>query len=494
MARRDIHAEITETILEQLRQGIRPWMKPWGAGAGAVECAGMPLRVTGAPYGGINVLVLWSAAAAKGYQAPTWMTFRQAVDHGGMVRKGERGEKVVFASRFTKKELDPNTGVAKETEIAFHKTYTVFNVGQIDGLDERWYRTHAEIGTINPDRRIEKVERYFRALDIDLRHGGDDAYYVLRDDYIQMPPFGLFHDAEGYYSTLAHESVHWTRHESRLDRRFRSKSAQDSYAKEELVAEIGSAFLAAELGFTPCVREDHANYIGAWLRVLGSDPRAIFTAASQASKAVNWIHKHAQVETLGIDATIGETAMVVPAVVVVDSAESGPVRGVAPGAVQGELFRDGPTDDAYLVAAKEGSIREAKVLGFDLEPPTDEDIQYAVEVYGHYLNAELIAAQVARRVVSDVEAFRTRAPVGGNDASWRRQAAVLLADVDRIDLATPGVRGAIEAAVAVSGAGRGRAVDAVAYLDTFKTETRRWLNAGSESELHRHRVGGGVSM
>ena len=391
--------------------------------------------------------------------------------------KGGRGEKVVYASKFTKKTVDRDTGLEVDRDMAFHRTYTVFNVEQIDGLDERWYRTSAEIRPINPDQRVEKVDRYFRALDIDIRHGGDDAYYVLREDYIQMPPFGLFHDAESYYSTLAHESVHWTRHADRLDRSFRSRSAQDSYAKEELVAEIGSAFLAAELGFTPCVREDHANYIGAWLRVLGSDPRAIFTAASQASRAVNWLHKHARVETLDLDAAIGETAAVVSAVAAANSAAGEQVRGFPPGAVQGELFRDGPVDDAYLVAAEEGALREARVLGFDLEPPTDEDIRYAEEVYGHNLDAGLVAAQVARRFVSEAEAFRRRAAGSGGAGSWGREASRLLAEAGRIDLATPGVNAAVAAQVAVCGRGRGHATDAEAYLTAFRAEVQGHLRS-----------------
>ena len=466
--RRDIHAEITETILVQLRQGIRPWMKPWGDGeTGDHEGAGLPLRVTGTPYGGINVLVLWSASAAKGYKSPTWMTFKQAVDLGGGVRKGEKGEKVVYASKFTKKTVDRDTGLEVERDLAFHRTYTVFNVEQIDGLEERWYRTSAEVRPINPDQRVEKVDRYFRALNIDIRHGGDDAYYVLPDDYIQMPPFGLFHDAEGYYSTLAHESVHWTRHGSRLDRRFRSKSGQDSYAKEELVAEIGSAFLAAELGFTPCVREDHANYIRAWLRVLGSDSRAIFTAASHASKAVNWLRSHAQAQGLVLDAPIAEVAIVAPVSAVAEAGSENrpavepkprPVPGIAPGAVQGELFRDTPATDANLIAARDARVFAAAAC-----------------------------------------AFQGRGSDGADNAAWRQEARRLLAAAGQIDLETPGVRAAVEATLAVSGGGRGAAADAGAFLSGFRADLQRRIEPGFGAEDQRSAPRaemrhGGVSM
>ena len=142
----------------------------------------------------------------------------------------------------------------------------MFNVEQIDGLDQRWHRTYAEFHPVNRDRRSADLDGFFHDLGIDVRHGGDEAYYVLSDDYIQMPAFELFHDGEAYYTTLAHESVHWTRHASRLNRTFRG-SYQVPYAKEELVAEIGSAFLSAELGIAPAIREDHADYIGAWLRI-----------------------------------------------------------------------------------------------------------------------------------------------------------------------------------------------------------------------------------
>ena len=189
---------------------------------------------------------------------------------------------------YTRKTRDPETGEENVRRQGFHKTFTVFNVEQIDGLDQRWHRTYAEFHPVNRDRRSADLDGFFHDLGIDVRHGGDEAYYVLSDDYIQMPAFELFHDSQAYYTTLAHESVHWTRHASRLNRTFRG-SYQVPYANEELVAEIGSAFLSAELGIAPAIREDHADYIGAWLRILEDDNKAIFRAASHASKAVNWL-------------------------------------------------------------------------------------------------------------------------------------------------------------------------------------------------------------
>ena len=275
--------------MAQLRDGIRPWMRPWESGVdGDFQGAGLPLRDTGQPYSGINVIVLWAAAASAGYMKPTWMTFNQAKRHGGRVRKGEKGQLVVYADHYTRKTRDPETGEENVRRQGFHKMFTVFNVEQIEGLDQRWHRSYVELHPVNRDRRSANLDGFFQNLGIDVRHGGDEAYYVLGDDYIQMPPFELFHDGEAYYTTLAHESIHWTRHTNRLNRSFRG-GYQVPYAKEELVAEIGSAFLSAELGIAPAIREDHADYLGAWLRILEDDDKAIFRAASHATKAVNWL-------------------------------------------------------------------------------------------------------------------------------------------------------------------------------------------------------------
>ena len=422
--RRDIHAEVTETIRAQLQNGIRPWMRPWEGGSeGAHQGAGLPLRDTGDHYNGINVLVLWSAAAAAGYTRPTWMTFNQAKRHGGRVRKGEKGQQVVYGDRVQKVERDPETGDEQRRGYGFLKTFTVFNVEQIDGLDERWHRTYAEIHPVNRDERREGLDGFFRALGIDIRHGGDEAYYVLADDYIQMPRYEFFHDSEAYYTTLAHESIHWTRHASRLDRKFRG-SYQVPYAKEELVAEIGSAFLSAELGIAPAVREDHADYIGAWLRVLEDDSKAIFRAASHASKAVAWLRDRARAMTenlqSGIDAGDESVAAGQPGLPFDEGAMPvWPVRGVGPDAVQGELFRRTP---------------------------------------------DALAAQTARRFVAEAEACRK---TGDADA-----AAALLDASRHIDVDVPDVANAIQAAAFIHGAGGGDAAD---WLAGFRRDARTLL-------------------
>jgi len=282
------YTRVTDRIIADLEQGVRPWMKPWNAEHAAGRIT-RPLRHNGQPYNGINVLMLWSAAVAGGYSAPIWMTFRQAQELGAHVRKGERGELVVYASTITRTETDENTGEEAEHVIPFMKGYTVFNVEQIDGLPASYRQLAAPV--LDPVQRIAAAEGFFAATGADIRHGGNRAYYALGSDYIQMPVFESFRDAESYYATLAHETTHWTRHPSRLARDFgRERWGDEGYAREELVAELGAAFLSADLRITPEVRDDHSAYIASWLKVLQSDKRAIFQAAAHAQRAADFLH------------------------------------------------------------------------------------------------------------------------------------------------------------------------------------------------------------
>ena len=286
----DVYTRITDKIIEDLEKGVRPWMKPWSAdhAAGSIT---KPLRHNGQPYNGINVIMLWSEAFAQGYSAPIWMTFRQASALGGNVKKGEHGSLVVYANTFTKTEQDEETGEELEQEIPFLKGYTVFNVEQIENLPEHYYAT-AQGPKIEEAERIAHADQFLENLGADVRHGGNRAFYTIGADYIQMPHFQFFKDAESYYATRLHESVHWTRHPSRLDRDLgRKKWGDEGYAMEELVAELGSAYMAADLGLEPEVREDHVSYIDNWLEVLKKDKHAIFTAAAHAQRAADFMHK-----------------------------------------------------------------------------------------------------------------------------------------------------------------------------------------------------------
>ncbi len=206
-----------------------------------------------------------------------------------MSGRGETGELVVYADRITRTETD-NKGEEIEREIPFLKGYTVFNAEQCEGLPAQ-YTAKVEGPTLTKMQRIEQADRFFAATGADVRHGGTRAFYAEGPDFVQMPPFETFRDAESYAATLAHELTHWTKHDKRLARDMgRVKWGDEGYAREELVAELGSAFLCADLGITPEVREDHAAYIASWLKVLKDDKRLIFSAASHGQRAVDYLH------------------------------------------------------------------------------------------------------------------------------------------------------------------------------------------------------------
>ena len=299
--RTDIYTRVTCRIIEDLTKGVRPWHKPWNAEHAAGRIT-RPLRHSGDPYRGINVLMLWDAAEQQGYGCPMWLTFRQALELGGHVRKGEKGTPVVFSSSFSK-NAEQDDEHESEWEIRFLKQYTVFNAEQVEGLPERFYALATPPNdSLQP---IERAEQFFTATRADIRHGGSRAFYTIGGDYVQLPPLVTFRDAESYAATTAHELTHWTRHPSRLDRDTgRKRWGDEGYAMEELVAEIGAAFLCADLGITPEVREDHAAYVAAWLRVLKDDKRAVFTAAALAQKAVDYLHSR-QAATVEVPALAG---------------------------------------------------------------------------------------------------------------------------------------------------------------------------------------------
>jgi antirestriction protein ArdC len=286
--RTDVYQKITDRIVGELEQGVRPWLKPWSAGNGEGRIM-RPLRANGIAYQGINVLMLWSEAIEKGFASPIWMTFKQALALDANVRKGEHGSLVVYADKITRTETDSETGEDTAREIPFMKGYTVFNTEQIEGLPEHYYPKPARRS--ETVQRIARAEAFFAATGAMVVHGGGRACYVISTDNVHMPCIDFFRDSESYYATRAHETVHWTRHSSRLDRDFgRKRFGDEGYAMEELVAELGSAFLSADLELTPEVREDHAAYIASWIKVLKDDKRAIFTAASHAQRAADFLH------------------------------------------------------------------------------------------------------------------------------------------------------------------------------------------------------------
>ena len=284
--RKDVYTRVTDRIVADLEKGVRSWMKPWNAGHTAGKIT-RPLRHNGTPYQGINILMLWGEALDKGYSAPIWMTYNQAQELGAHVRKGQQGSLVVYANKITRTETGEG-GEEIEKQIPFMKGYSVFNVEQIEGLPAHYYgKPENPLPLVE---RLEHAERFIAKTGAVIGHGGDKAFYAPARDIVQMPPFEAFKDKESYYATILHELTHWTSHKTRLDRSFNAKRFGDNgYAREELVAELGAAFLSADLGITPEIREDHAAYLAHWLKALKEDSRAIFSAAAHAQRAADFL-------------------------------------------------------------------------------------------------------------------------------------------------------------------------------------------------------------
>lgn len=284
--RENLYDEITAKIISELEAGRVPWVQPWSAASARTQLA-IPLNAsTGRHYSGINILILWNAVIERGFSGQCWLTFRQALSLGGNVKKGERGTTVVYADRFVpgdERKRAAETGEDAQF-IPFLKRFTVFNTDQCDNLP-------AEIATTppppSPGLFEPQAEALIAATGADFRIGGNRAYYVPFQDYIQVPPPDAYFETINWHRTAFHELGHWTGAAHRLKRDMSCFFGSGSYAREELVAEITGAFVCATLGIIPTVR--HADYIGSWLEVLREDNRAIVRAASQASKAADFI-------------------------------------------------------------------------------------------------------------------------------------------------------------------------------------------------------------
>lgn len=278
-----LYQEITDKVIGQIEAGILPWVQPWAGG----PALSMPVNAsTHRGYSGINILLLWDALFQRGYGRNRWLTFKQALSVGGNVRKGEHGTTVVYADRFTPKNeeeaLSGKDGEARS--IPFLKRFTVFNIAQCDGLPADMTATLAPVSHRFP---IESAELLMQATGAVFQRGGEQAYYNIGGDYIRIPEQDSFFEPINFYRTALHELSHWSGAKHRLDRNFSKRFGDEACAREELVAEMGSAFLCATLGIVPTVR--HADYIGNWLAVLKNDSRAIINAASHASKAADFL-------------------------------------------------------------------------------------------------------------------------------------------------------------------------------------------------------------
>lgn len=281
-----LYEDITATIIAELEAGRVPWVQPWGTGDAKTALA-MPRNAsTGRAYSGINVLILWGAVIAHGFPVQAWLTFRQARDLGGTVRRGEHGTHVVYADRFIpgdEKRRAEETGKQAQS-IPFLKRFTVFNLAQCEGLppDLVAAAPPPDDGLIEP-----KVEALIRASGVDFRIGGNCAFYVPEEDYVRVPPPHAYFDPVNWHRTALHELSHATGAPHRLNRDLSGAFGSRSYAFEEMVTEMSAAFCCASLGIVPTVR--HSDYIGAWLDILRDDNRAVVRAASQASKAADYL-------------------------------------------------------------------------------------------------------------------------------------------------------------------------------------------------------------
>ena len=280
---RNIYQEITDKIVAQLEAGAEKFEQPWANLSKGV----LPRNIaSGKAYRGVNVLSLWTAEAPSTW----WGTYQQWQAIGWQVRKGEKSSTVVYYQPATKRKAKDAAPDAEPDTFLLMKYYSVFHLGQVDAIANE----DGTPGTINlpalqhvstQAERIEAAEAFFSELPGDVRHGGDRAYYNPDKDYIGMPLFAQFSEATAYYSTLAHEYIHWTGHKYRMDRAFGKRFGDEAYAMEELVAELGAAFVMGMSDLSSEPRRDHAQYLASWLRVLKADARAIFTVASKAQAA-----------------------------------------------------------------------------------------------------------------------------------------------------------------------------------------------------------------
>jgi antirestriction protein ArdC len=274
--RRDLYAQVSARIIAELEAGAAPWVKPWSATAGHnIPCS----AVTNRPYSGCNVVLLWMAQAA-GYRTPWYLTFKQGLELGDHVRKGERGTKVYFVKQLQVRDEGADEEAAARI-VPMLREYTVFNVEQCEGLPERVL----SVGSIKPrnrDQRDATIDQFLACSGADIREGAGEAYYC-----VSMPRFEAFRSAAHFYGVAFHELGHWTGHKSRLDRDLRHRFGERAYAAEELIAELCAAFLCAEFSLDGDLR--HAGYIASWIGLLKADSRAFFMACSRAQGAADYL-------------------------------------------------------------------------------------------------------------------------------------------------------------------------------------------------------------
>jgi antirestriction protein ArdC len=289
-ASRDIHAEVTASIIAAIEASPRAPRMPWLQSNRPLHLPRNAL--TRNNYNGINILQLWATGFVRGYDQQLWASYRQWAQVSGQVKQGERGTTVAFYKTYEvePKADDPDDDGSRRVL----KTSVVFNIHQVTGYAPPAGPPPRTLPA-DPWQPLDSVEDFIIATGADIRHGGDQAYFHRLKDFVQMPERTSFVGTEtstpleAYYAVLLHELTHWTGTSFRLDRTFGQRFGDAAYAAEELVAELGSAFMCAELGITPAPRADHAQYLAHWLKLLKSDKRAIFVAAAKASEAARFL-------------------------------------------------------------------------------------------------------------------------------------------------------------------------------------------------------------
>jgi antirestriction protein ArdC len=289
--RADIYARITTEIVSAIENGAGEWRMPWNHDGSSIARPRNIASDTG--YRGINVLALWVAARRSSYTSGIWGTYQQWSQIGCQVRKGEKATTVVFWKQMRRDDRgDAESDCADRSDHDEHEDrprffargYCVFNASQVDG-----YAPH-DLPHLPESERIARADAFFAALNVPIITGADEACYRPDIDTVFMPPFERFIDAANYYSCLGHETGHATGAKHRLDRDLTGRFGSAKYAMDEVIVQLTSSFIMADLGIAHKPRAEHATYIASWLEVLKNDPRAIFTAASKAQAAADWMH------------------------------------------------------------------------------------------------------------------------------------------------------------------------------------------------------------
>lgn len=273
-----------DDIIARIERGVPPWRQPWAKGGNP----SLPLRSTGEPFTGANVWMLAFAAAEKGYAAPYWFTFQQALAIGACVRAGERSTKVVLYKQRTVSDDPDESGAGDPRILRFMKSYSVFNAEQLDQCPAEYLKVPA----VSAERRTAIVNGFVDAIPYRVVHGGDVACYSPALDLIRMPHPEAFRTPDDYLATRLHEAVHATGHSDRLAREFGKTFGDQAYAAEELVAELASAFLGLRIGLAPQLMDSHAAYLAHWASMLKERPNALMSASARAQEAVDLLSSY----------------------------------------------------------------------------------------------------------------------------------------------------------------------------------------------------------